>query len=212
VTPSGLRTQSEGETLELLLATHFLDSVFTEEVVAPAAACLAKRCDWRVAADIVTYRRVEWVINSFSPPKNLGMDGIYLALLQQGWEMVIPYQIRIFRACLAMGHVPAIWHQVKVVFIPKPGRNSYTGPSDFRPINLTSFLLKTMERLVDRYLRDGVLALRPLHPNQHAYQAGKCVETALHQLVIRVEKVLDQQEIALGVFLDIERAFNYTSF
>jgi hypothetical protein len=111
-----------------------------------------------------------------------------------------------------MGYVPAIWRQVKVVFIPKPSRNSYTGPRDFRPISLTSFLLKTMEKLVDRYLRDGALALRPLNPNQHAYQAGKSVETALHQLVIRVEKVLDQQEIALGVFLDIEGAFNYISF
>jgi hypothetical protein len=38
------------------------------------------------------------------------------------------------------------------------------------------------------------------------------VETALHQLVVRVEKALDQQEIALGVFLDIEGAFNNTSY
>ena len=64
---------------------------------------------------------------------------------------------------------------------------------------------------MDRYSRDGTLALRPLHPNQHAYQAGKFVETALHQLTVWV-KALDQQEIALGVFLDITGAFNYTSF
>jgi len=66
----------------------------------------------------------------------------------------------------------------KEVFIPKPGRNSYCGPKDFRPISLTSFLLKTLERLVDRFLRDEVLVSKPLHPNQHAYQAGKSVETA----------------------------------
>jgi hypothetical protein len=110
-----------------------------------------------------------------------------------------------------MGYVPAIWRQVKVVFICKPGKNSYTGPRDLRPISLTSFLLKTLERLVDRYIRDGALVIKPLHPNQHAYQAGKSVETALHQLV-RVEKVLDQREVALGVFLDIEGVYNYTSF
>jgi hypothetical protein len=63
-----------------------------------------------------------------------------------------------------------------------------------------------MERLVDRFLRDEILALKPLHPNQHAYWAGKSVETALHQLVVQVEKALDQQEIALGVFLDIKGA------
>ena len=60
---------------------------------------------------------------------------------------------------------------------------------------------------MDRFLRDEVLVLNPLHPNQHAYQAGKSVETVLHQLVVRVEKALDQQEIALGVFVDIEGAF-----
>jgi hypothetical protein len=53
---------------------------------------------------------------------------------------------------------------------------------------------------------------KPLHPNQHAYQAGKSVEMALHQLVVLVEKALDQQEAALGIFLDIERAFNNTSY
>ena len=38
------------------------------------------------------------------------------------------------------------------------------------------------------------------------------METALHQLVVQVEKALDQQEIALGIFLDIEGAFNNTSY
>jgi len=79
------------------------------------------------------------------------------------------------------------------VFIPKPGRNTHNGPRNYRPISLTSFLLKTVERLVDKYLRGETLGTVPLHPNQNAYQAGKSVETALHQLVVRVEKVLDQQ-------------------
>ena len=61
-----------------------------------------------------------------------------------------------------------------------------------------------MELLVGKYLRDEALALVPLHPNQHAYQAGKSVETALHQLIVRDEEALDQQETALGVLLDVE--------
>ena len=43
----------------------------------------------------------------------------------------------------------------------------------------------------------------PLHPNQHAHLTGKSVGTALHQLVVQVENVLDQEETALGIFLDI---------
>ena len=56
------------------------------------------------------------------------------------------------------------------------------------------------------------MALTPLHSNQHAYKAGKSVETAFHRLVVPVEKALDQQEIALGAFLDREGAFNSTSY
>ena len=173
--PTGRRTQSEGETLELLHTTHFPNSGVTQEVAVPAAAHPTRRPDWRLATRLVTYRRVEWAIDSFAPYKSSGVDGIFPALLQQARELVIPYLVRIFRACLATGYVPAIWRQVKVVFITKPGRNTYSRPRDYRPISLTSFLLKAMERLVDRYLRDETLAIVPLHPNQHAYQAGKSV-------------------------------------
>jgi len=212
VSPSGRRTQSEGETLELLLTTHFPNSGVTQDLTVPAAALLARCPDWRLATKVVTYRRVKWAIDSFALYKSPGVDGIFPTLLQRAREIVIPRLVRIFRACLATGYIPAIWRQVKVVFIPKPSRDSYSGPRDYRPISLPSFLLKTMERLVDRYLRDEILALMPLHSNQHAYQAGKSVETALHQLIVRVEKVLDQREIALGPFLDIEGAFNNTRY
>jgi hypothetical protein len=106
-------------------------------------------------------------IGSISSYKIPDTDGIFPALLQEGSEVLIPYLIIIFRDCLATGC------EVKVVFIPKSGRNSYCGPKDFRPISLASFLLKTMERVVDRFVRDEFLAHKPLHPNQHAYQAGK---------------------------------------
>jgi len=121
--------------------------------------------DWRLAVRVVTYRRVECAIDSFAPYKSPGMDGIFPALLQEEREAVIPYLVRIFHACLSTGYVPAIWRQVKVVFIPKPSKNSYSRPRDFRPVSLSLFLLKTMERLVDRNLRDEALAQVPLHPN-----------------------------------------------
>ena len=153
VAPSGGRTQSEGETLDLLPATHFPNSVVMERGAVPAAACHAKCLDWQGAARIVTYWRVKWVIDTFVLYKSPGMDGIFPALLQEGQEVLILYLVKIFRACLVTGYVPAIWHQVKVVFIPKPSRNSYGEPKDFRPISLTLFLLKSMERLVDRFLK-----------------------------------------------------------
>ena len=139
VAPTREHMQSKGETLNLLLATHLPDSGAVEGGVVPAAACRATHVDWRVAARIITYHRVEWAIDSFAPHKSLGMDRIFPALLQEGLEILIPYLVRIFCACLENGYVPALWCQDKVVFIPKRSRSSYCGPRAFRPISFTLF-------------------------------------------------------------------------
>jgi hypothetical protein len=75
-----------------------------------------------------------------------------------------------------------------------------------------SFILKVLEKIIDRHIRDGVLVEKPLHQNQYAYRAGMSTETALFQVVKRLERSLEHKEIALGAFLDIEGAFNNTSF
>jgi len=76
---SGRCTQSEGETLELLLTTHFPNSEVAQKLAAPVAALLARCSDWRLAVRVVTYRRVEWAVDSFVPYKIPGMDDIFLA-------------------------------------------------------------------------------------------------------------------------------------
>jgi len=83
-----------------------------------------------VAVRVVNYRREKWAIDSFAPYKSPLMDGIFLALLQEGWRIFDPYMVKILLVCLVTGYIPAIWHQVKFVFIHKPNKNSYSGPRD----------------------------------------------------------------------------------
>jgi hypothetical protein len=113
---------------------------------------------------------------------------------------------------MAYGLIPTAWRQVKVTFIPKPGKLDYTEAKAYRPISMSSFLLKTMDKLVDKHVRDGVLRIHPLHHNQHAHQKGKSTETAFHNVVTRIEYAMEYKDIALGAFLDIEGAFDTTSF
>ena len=61
-------------------------------------------------------------------------------------ELPLPGQY--LHGCLAIGHIPGKWRQVKVVFLPKLGRGYYTGL-----INPTQFLRKVTKSLVDGYLR-----------------------------------------------------------
>lgn len=64
------------------------------------------------------------------------------------------------------------------------------------------FLMKVLEKIIDRLIKDTVLVDRPLHRGQLGYQVDKSCETALHYL-----KNLVQIEIMVGNFVDIECAF-----
>nr|CAI5854408.1 unnamed protein product [Callosobruchus analis] len=100
------------------------------------------------------------------------------------------------------------WTLGRAVFIQNAGRVDTSLPNSFRPICLTSFFLKTLERIVDKHIREGPLRVIPFSPHQYAYTAGKSTDHALYNLVDKIDHSLNSKEFALGVFLDIERAFN----
>ena len=145
------------------------------------------------------------------PYKAAGTDGIFPALLQQGLEVILPPVTKLLRACVTLGYIPQQWRITRVVFIPKPGRIVYDQAGEYRPISLTSFLLETLERLIDKHVRDGLLRIRLLRTLQFTYQADKSTETALHRLVHRLEDARKKDCLAVGLFLDIEGAFNCTT-
>ena len=153
--------------------------------------------------------RVRWAINSFYPYKAAGADGIFPALRRKGLKCILAPVMKVYRACIALGYTPMAWIIARVAFISKAGRKSHTEVKDFRPISLTSFLLKG---LVDRYLKDEDRSDRLLHGGQHAYTVQKPVETTLHSAVWRIERQIEVSGFAVGTFIDIEGAFNSTSW
>jgi len=208
--PDGSYTTNDAQVLE-----HMLQANFPGCIVGGSTTYVARnptRQDWKIVDRTVDLNKVKWAIQAMDPYKSPGPDGIYPIFLQKGIEILAPFLTRIYRASLGRGYVPASWQQVRVVFIPKPGRDSYAVAKAFRPISLSSFLLKGLEKIVDRRLKDTCMVQSPLHHKQHAYQTGKSTETALHCLVERVEGALEDKQYALACFLDIEGAFNHARF
>ena len=99
-------------------------------------------------------------------------------MLQQGFELLGRKLLMLLRASLASGYIPMSWRHTRVVFMPEPGK-PLTQAKSLRPISLMSFVLKTLEKLLDRHIRGGVLVGKPLHQNQFAYRAGMSMDTAL---------------------------------
>lgn len=80
-----------------------------------------------------------------------------------------PPPTKIFKASIALENVLSSWKEGRVSFISKPGKRGYTAAKDFRLISLTFLILKTLEKLVERYVSDEVLLTSPLHRGKHAF-------------------------------------------
>jgi hypothetical protein len=53
---------------------------------------------------------------------------------------------------------------------------------------------------------------QPQHRNQFACQSGRSTDTAIHNVLIWIENKMAHKEIALSAILDIEGAFDRTSY
>jgi hypothetical protein len=157
--------------------------------------------EWVVALEAVDSDKIRWAIESFGFFKSAGEDGIFPALLKNGIEISSSRLVLLWNIYRRRGKGWGLFLFQKNVLA-----------KSFRPISLTSFLLKKMERLVDQSIRMGPLKRFPLDRSQHAYQRGRSSETALHDLVSRIESALGHKFFALGAFLDVEGAFDNTFF
>ena len=200
----GTYTSNPEETLDLLLETHFPDDESTDRPEEPPITGVPKE----IVDLIVKEDKLEEAFKSFKPFKASGPDGIFPALIQKGMEEIRRELAEIYKKCLTKGYIPQAWRRTRAVFIPKPGKDDYSSPNSYRPISLSSFLLKGLERLVYWYLIEHPLKQAVHHQNQHAYTAGKSTLNALHELVSKIEKAYFNNQSAIAVFLDIEGAFN----
>lgn len=200
----GLWAESSKETNEILLETHFPGC---REISSSANSQEQESIPNKMGSQLITREKVLWAINTFEPYKSAGPDGITPKMLQTTADIIVPLLTNILSSCINLVYIPQAWREVKVVFIPKAGKTNHWTPKDYRPISLSSFVLKIMEKILDLHIR-SIFNRDIICETQHAYVKGKSVDTALHDLVGRIESSLHYGQYTLAAFLDIEGAFN----
>ncbi|GFO27377.1 RNA-directed DNA polymerase from mobile element jockey [Plakobranchus ocellatus] len=77
-----------------------------------------------------------------------GPDGVYYQFLRHLPEFCLQILLKLFNNIWTTGDIPPSWREVSVVPISKPGKDP-SDPSIYRPIALTSYLCKTLGRMVN---------------------------------------------------------------
>ena len=199
----GTYTRTRGEVLETLMDEFFPDSTEYEEAQASPDIYVTKH----EITDLFSPQKLEIAFRSFKKGKSPGPDGMGAEVLQNLDGSSLERLALIYNVSLSLGYVPKRWRGAKAVLIPKMGKTDYSSPRSFRPISLTSFLFKGMERVVGWYLEEfGVID--HLSARQHAFRKGKSTTTCLSEVVDCIESSILRGNMALGVFFDIVGAFD----
>ncbi|KAK3558849.1 hypothetical protein QTP86_030444, partial [Hemibagrus guttatus] len=137
--------------------------------------------------------------------KTPGPDSVTPACLKTCADQLGFIFSQIFTRSLELCEVPACFKRSTIIPIPK--KPKIIGLNDYRPVALTSVVMKSFERLVLTYLKNITGPL--LDPLQFAHRANRSVDDAVNMGLHFILQHLDKSGTYMRLlFVDFSSAFN----
>ena len=135
-----------------------------------------------------------------------GPDGIpAIFLIKTKYSIAAPLKI-ILRKSLDEGKIPDIFKLAYVTPIHKGG--SKLKPEQYRPVSLTSHVMKIFERVIKRHILKHLIQKNLINPGQHGFVPGRSTQTQLLQHYCDIFETLSEGIRIDTVFLDFAKAFD----
>ena len=205
--PDGSLTDPGTDTLQHLLDTHcptatpIQPTQYNKYKSIPKARVTAWTPSW------LTTDKLLLAIKQFQNKKSPGPDGLRPIALKHLPSKCIKLILTLYKASILLAFTPTAWKGCRVIFIPKPGKDNYKLAKAWRPISLTNYILKALERLCGWHM-DDALKNSPIHIQQHGFRTDRNTDTAISTVTDYIEKHIYNQKHVIGVFLDIQAAFD----
>ena len=184
LTLNGRNTDPGKETGKALLEAHYpgiktKQGTKYERNKSVYTNLLNDRYEW------ISVDRLSTVFRGFKAKKSPGPDSFGPQVLMQLPPNIMEHIIIIYKACIALHFTPTCWKNSTIIFIPKPGKPTYTDPKAYRPISL-SIVLYCGERAPrhkcrrrDDAINCNVFSIPPSKPQRLYTSFALCLLLAL---------------------------------
>ena len=155
---------------------------------------------------ICTPSEVAKVLRYLNVNKACGPDGVSPQLLKECLMELAPSLTRPFNYSLSRGTLLIDWKTANVVPIFKSGEQ--TAVDNYRPVSLTSLVVKSLEHLTHNHIMSFLSDNKLLCDNQHGFRPLRSCVTQPLQLVHEWLRILEERGSVDAIFLDFAKAFD----
>lgn len=133
-------------------------------------------------------------------------DNMHPCLLKKLGPTALLTLKTIFNWCLQTGNW--IWDTCRVTFIRKEGKSTYTKPESYRPLSMTSYFGKLLERIIDGRLRNYIDEEGAIDDDQEGFSVGRSTTRYLFRMLANLSDIKKQKLACIILFIDFEKAFD----
>ena len=135
-----------------------------------------------------------------------GPDKFQAVILKECGHVLAPVITQLWRASLDSGNIASKFKSQSVIPLFKKGKRSIA--ANYRPVSLTSHLIKMFERVIRAKLVDYIVAQDIINHDQHGFRAGRSCLTQLLHHVEDIMEDLNADSNADILYLDFSKAFD----
>ena len=149
---------------------------------------------------------IEKCISDLDTSKGAGIDEISPKLVKEGINELTLHLTNIFNISVMSGIFPQCHKVARCIPIFKNNGDS-TLITNYRPISIITCFSKLLEKLVANQFKSYLERYKTICENQHGFRKNRSVQTAILEFTTIISDTLDKGDRAVGVFLDLSKAF-----
>lgn len=141
-----------------------------------------------------------------STSKSSGPDELSSTIIELAFPVISFPLLHLYNFSIRSCTYPAIWKDALILPIPKCPNPKEV--SHYRPIALTCFLSKILEKIVARRMVNFLELFEKLDFLQSGFRWGMSTATALLKLIDDVKRAIDSKKVTALVLFDYTKAFD----
>ena len=149
---------------------------------------------------------VEEACRGLDTTKAAGWDGVSPRVVKAAAGELAGPLARLYNCCMREGYYPECFKIARVIPVFK-GEDP-TQFSNYRPVSVLPTLSQIFERILKRRLVQFLDQQGVIIPGQYGFRAGHSTAMAILDMVERVRGAWAEGSAALGVFIDLKKAFD----